>query len=1500
MKKIISILFILFLFAKFVTFGQAIRVFSDDPAVYIEEITSIMTKSKTATSIAAFEKFNVYFRSGAFSEEEQLSIIHLSNLLLKKRARANPHFLNFILVLNSFKEKAMSSDNFRAWYQGSSLVLEDNKYPINNINQFFINTTQLIQNNILFKSSPATWKSTSSDVKFVFDKTLKYIIPKADLICYAQKDSIIIHQTAGILDPLKTSWQGTGGKVTWERSGYGESEVYVLLDQYKIDLKKPGYKADSVLFFHTKYFTEALSGNLEDRVKKINNISNVSFPVFESFEQRFFIKNIYPGIDYEGGFSMAGSTINGVGDSRTNSILKFYKNDTVRLSVSAASFQFKKDRISNSNAAVAFYLENDSIFHSNISFTYNVPKKEVSLFKTDDHMTFAPYFNSYHKIDMNFDLLIWNIDDPLVRITMPRGATIGKARFKSSNYFNKTHFLKMQGMDNIHPLFALKKFAEWYYSDEFEVVELAKWLKMPESKVQHLIVRLSTEGFVFYDPETNIVRIKPQLNDYLDAFGGDIDYDVIDFISNTKSPQNNAILNLNNNELAIFGIPRIFISDSQNVEILPTGNKIVLKKDRDFDFGGRVQAGLLTFYGNDFTFKYDSFRIHLNNIDSLNLAIIGDEVDIYGNRSIKKIRNNIQNITGDLLIDAPENKSGLKSIPQYPVFKSTTNAFVYYDVTEGIDSTLYPRDEFYYQLNPFEISDMTNLQADDLNLGGEYYCGDIFPVLKQNLSVNQDNSLGFVFEPPPEGIPTYGGKATFYDQILLSNKGIEGTGKLEYLTSTSRSENFQFYPDSMIAETAQFNMAKDSIAAKFPIIASYDASLKWYPNDDEFYSYRKEEDFTVFNDQVFYTGNLLLKPNGLVGLGGSMLIDEAEISSRTFDYGNIYFHCDTSDIKFKSESSLDYSLIAKNFITDVNIENQAIFTSQIDTVPLYFPEKNYLSSADMLVWDIYQKSITIINNDKRNDIYKLNSIIHEEDWLIVPAYASTDPLTDTLGFASDTVLLQLEDYRLTATNIESLEIADIQIKPYDKTLTLERNGNLRGFTDALIIANEAHEIEADNIVVTSKNDYYGSGYYVYTDIDNYQQRILFSEIKLNDEGHTIASGTIVEADSFKLSPWFSFEGKVSLNAEKEFLHFSGGTRLNHNCSSIGHNGISFNTEIDPEDVRIPVSDKPASISGNTLYNGVFITNTNTEVYSSFFSKRKNYSDIPIATADGFLIFDKEKSQYTITGVHKLVDYFQPDNMITFDNNYCRVYGEGKIDLGVDYGQIKLTSVGNVSHNIETNDVDLDILLGIDFFFSEDALLSMAHDLNSIPTLKPINLSSNTYKLGLIQLDGGNLQEQKEDELILVVTSQNVPPKLRRTIQFSDLKLKWHEESLSYQSVGKIGIGNIHGTPSNRLVDGLVEIQKKGGGDILDIFLQIDERTWYYFNYTPGRMQAASSNPDFQDILANLGEGKRRIKPHGTETPYVYMVAANRQVVNFRKKYRLMLDDAAAAAAVGTE
>ena len=1483
--------FFILLAETFSVSAQTLKKFSDEPEKYIAELSTLMTKGNSQKNQAALDKFTVLFNSNAYTQEEKSIIIYLSNLMLERRARATPHFYNFIQAISDSKTKGLSEQDVIAWSKGCESLLANKKIPISKANQFFVNTHLLFTENTLYKSGSVTWKINSMNMNIIFDKTLIYKFQKTNLSCYAQKDSIQILGTLGVYNPTKNTWKGQDGKVSWERAGFMASEVYAILESYTIDLTKSGYNADSITFTNNKYFDKPLKGSLSEKVKKISSPEKATYPVFKSYKQRFTIKNIYPGIDYEGGFSLAGATINGTGDNQNNAKLKFYKNDTVRLIVKAKSFQFKANRISNSSASISFFLRNDSIFHPNIAFTYNVAKKEVSLFSTDDPMTTSPYYNSYHNIDMSFSLLVWNIENPEIRLTMARGATLGEARFMSANYFNRTDFIEMQGMDAIHPLYVFKNFTDWYGEVEFPIDILASWLKVPQYKLEHLAVRLSTEGFIFFDTETKIISIKPQLFDYINSFGGKIDYDVIDFISNTKAPQNNASLNLNNNDLTIYGIPRIFISDSQNVEILPSGNKIVLKKNRDFDFGGVVHAGLLTFYGNNFTFQYDSFRVYLNNIDSLNLSVVGNEKDIYGNSSVKKLKNIIQNITGELLIDEPGNKSGLKSIAGYPLFKSTTNAFVYYDITEGLDSTIYPKDEFYYKLNPFEISDMTDLRAEDLKLTGEYYCGDIFPVLKQNLMVQQDNSLGFNFIPPPEGISTYGGKATFFEKITLSNRGLEGSGSLNYLTSTTYSNLFMFFPDSMIVDTARFNIEKDSINNKFPTALAYDLRVKWYPYEDQFFALRKDEDLSIFTNDISYSGDLLLNPSGLIGNGGRLKIREAKIQSNLFNFGDIYFHCDTADISLKEESEMDYSLVADNFIADMNVEKQGIFTSQIDTVPIYFPEKQYISSADQLIWDLDEDVIIMVNTNKRNDIYKLNSIITEDQWETIPAYVSTDPTTDTLGFASDTTILDLDDHTLLATNIKSLEIADIQILPNDRTLTIEKNGHLKGFTDARIIANEAHEIEADTIVVISKNNYYGSGFYVYKDLDNNPQRILFSDVKLNENGHTIASGYIARADSFHLSPWFTFEGVVSLDAEKRFLNFSGGTHVKHNCSSLAPEYISFNSEIDPKDVRIPIPDPTLSIQGKTVYKGIYITNTAPQIYSSFFTKRLNYSDNPIITANGYLVYDKSGGHYTITQAAKLIDPTQAGNLITFDNNYCKEYGEGLLDLGIKMAHLKFITAGNVTHDFESNNVDLDLLLGIDFYFSVDALNEMADQINSVPSLKPIDTRSETYKNGLIALKGNNNQDiPEENKMVLVVTLQNVPPELRHSLMFSELKLKWNEESASYQSSGQIGIGNIFGAAVNRKVDGFIEIQKRGSGDIVDIFLQVDERNWYYFGYAGSRMQVASSNRDFEDIIANLSESKRRLKSRGTDSAYSYMIASDRKVSNFRKRLRLMQED----------
>ena len=87
----------------------------------------------------------------------------------------------------------------------------------------------------------------------------------------------------------------------------------------------------------------------------------------------------------------------------------------------------------------------------------------------------------------------------------------------------------------------------------------------------------------------------------------------------------------------------------------------------------------------------------------------------------------------------------------------------------------------------------------------------------------------------------------------------------------------------------------------------------------------------------------------------------------------------------------------------------------------------------------------------------------------------------------------------------------------------------------------------------------------------------------------------------------------------------------------------------------------------------------------------------------------------------------------------------------------------------------------------------------------------------------------------------------QTMVLTDVHLKWNEETESFQSFGKIGIGNIGEKQVNKLVDGHIEMQRKRSGDVLSIYLEAGKDNWFFFNYKRGLMQAYSSNAEYCKI-----------------------------------------------------
>jgi hypothetical protein len=85
------------------------------------------------------------------------------------------------------------------------------------------------------------------------------------------------------------------------------------------------------------------------------------------------------------------------------------------------------------------------------------------------------------------------------------------------------------------------------------------------------------------------------------------------------------------------------------------------------------------------------------------------------------------------------------------------------------------------------------------------------------------------------------------------------------------------------------------------------------------------------------------------------------------------------------------------------------------------------------------------------------------------------------------------------------------------------------------------------------------------------------------------------------------------------------------------------------------------------------------------------------------------------------------------------------------------------------------------------------------------------------------------------------------------------------------------------VEGFVEIEKARSGDAFSIYLMLNTKQWYFFNYQRGIMQAMSSSNQFNTDLMNIKQDKRVFSDPATGGRYEYIIATRRRMVDFLRK-----------------
>lgn len=1497
-------LYFLWLFVMFAFLVNAqetsLDSLSADSEIFYQQLSSVLmaTPSKTwkKKSENLLKRFYADWSVGRFNKDEKAVIRGLVKKMRMKHLRAYPDLYQYVFSLTLIAESHQPPGSILAWHKFASDLL--NEKSTRNFLRFLKNSNGLFEKQQIYKTkSSFAWYYRNGKFRFHYDSAFTILFDNLNLVCATKRDSTIITNTSGIFYYNTELWNGTKGKLSWQRFGKEQAQaIYVVFDAYSIRLSNNFFSIDSARLYYPRFFKKPILGKLKEKVLLSPPRDNSVYPSFIAYENGIEMGEVYPNLNLNCNMELEGKNLYGVGFDKRKAMVTVKLRDEVYARFLSDKFRLTDKKLESAHTEFTFYLKGDSIYHPDLRLRYKSKSNEMvlysSLFNSLNHI---PFYDSYHKMDIDVPSLYWNMNDDKIyfkKFKKVRGDNI--ATFESSNYFSLKEFYSYQVMDQKNPLYVIDGYLKNYCSDGSRVVEvplLADYMKIPPEQAVAMLVELSNRGFVIYNSKTRSAVVKNKLFYYLFAKSGRADYDVIHFVSKVRNKPN-AIINLNTLDLDIYGVPKVEISDSQSVYIFPYDKTISVKKNRDFSFDGKVQVGLFDFYAHDNMFVYDSFMLNLNYIDTMQFYLVKRDTMQARKYYYRKVDNVITQMNGQIYIDFPKNKSGIHKFPKYPVFVSKDNGYVFYNRKDIQDSTLL-RNRFYYRVDPFVFDSVSSFNTTGLAFKGTLMADGITPSINEPLIVMPDYSLGFVHQTPDSGYSIYGGKGRFYNTFQLDNNGFRGSGRVDYLNATFNSPDLVFYPDSLKGTGYSFVVNGDEEKYDTPDVHGDSLLMVWNIDSNlmKITTPDTVHQLVIYNNTRLY-GSLLLNPDYMHG-NGIFTFDRSEVLSSAMDFHYNTMSADSADFTLYDETGLHKIFISKGYFANINFkEGLGEFNHLYKGSFVELPFNKYISTLDEVKWLMQEDKLEL--SGEQNSFFKQMDSLSDYEVLNQeingPEFISIALHQDSLRFFAKKALYDLNYYTINAEGVRFIKTADAAVFPANKAVKIFKGARMDTLYNAHIIVdtvNKYHKIYDALVTIKSHNDYVAEGYTDYIDRNGLPQQIYLPSVTINQWGKTTAVGRVSPDELFFLSPEYFFRGDIILEADKPYLKFKGGYRLNEECIGLENNWVAFNRFINPKHVQFAVDTTTVTTDSTRARFGLALSLSRRKFYPVVLQSRKSDNDIVAFESYGNLEYNKKENSFLVGNPLRLRgDNDAVGNFVRLDNRRCILSGDGLLDLGTNFTQTRLVSAGSFTHYIIPDSTVFNTALIFDFYFDDDALNMMLDSLRMIPG-DVVNVSRSQFNIAIRELLNKKDAMVLKQALSLYGNMKKMPDQIKGSIIFSDVKLVWNSEIQSYISTGPIGVGFVNGSAINKMLKGFIQIEIGRAGSAIHFYLETDRKTWYFFSYQNGIMQSISSDMNYNDHLANMKDEKRMRNSDSDEDYYEYVISTKRKMVGFLRRMEMI-------------
>ncbi|MFD3002133.1 hypothetical protein ACFS7Z_17315 [Pontibacter toksunensis] len=1305
-------------------------------------------------------------------------------------------------------------------------------------------------------------------------------LEKTDLTFVTPWDSTSISNTQGQLMLVNNLYVGEGGKLEWQVKG---EPATAELRKYNFNISFAGFKAPDVTVAYPAVLASPVDGAFE-WISSKRKTGNYPYPKFNSFTSDAKVKNLGNNVSYKGGFSLVGNAIGSKSMDDSFSEILVSHNGQRKFRSLARNFSFEDSLLLTNRATVAIYQQKDSLVHPAMQLRYSRISQELTLTKDKGAYADAPFIDNFHQMEIMAERLQWKVSQPNVEFSVLNSKTLVPVQLESMEFFSNSRYQRLVGVAPFHPLQVFVGYGLKSKAKEFYASDVAKGTKISEAAIREAAQAMSYQSYLNYDPASGYIELKPKAFHYVGSSRDAKDYDHI-IIKSVVPSGRNATLNLDDNKLTVRGVERImFNNDTASVYILPRGNEVHILQNRDIEFNGQIYASSLAIKGSDFKFNYKEFKIELTNIDTVAL-VTGRRRGRNGKVTDQVLTSNRGGMSGTLYINKPTNKSGEKNFAEYPKFDAASGAkvaFARQDVAGGAyDSTVY------FAMPPFKLDSLSSGQ-NKIGFDGTFNSGGIFPPIKTKMIMMPDETLGFVYQPGAKGLPAYGGKGMVYDTIMMNSAGIQSKGMLKYLNATLQAPKYTYYSNGVKVEGGTSVAIAEGLhnGAEYPVATLKGFNMNWQPQADTMYLQTVNEPMKLYKEEFALIGVAKLTPKGLYGSG---VVDNAvaNITSQELTFKQRNFSGNHAQMLVKSDVEGRPAVKAQDvaFAYDMVGGLVDFASEQKGVASMEFPKAQYKTSMSSARWDMKQQKVALKadENGGKNFFYSLH------------------PAQEGLRFMAASGEYDLKSNNLLAGGVPYIAVGDAHVVPDSGKVAVGADATIQTLRNALVFADSAqkyHRFYKGNIDVLSRIAMKGDAVMDYYNAASDSFQLQFSDFVYGDpesvEGkkekkqkiaYTFASANMEADKPFYIFPRILYRGKVMMRAPMQHMNFDGELKMNFTGNPDDSEWFPYKKDtLDPKNVRIPIIE-PKAADGTPLVTGLHMAASG-QIYNTFVSRKQAPEDLDLFTVDGLLSYNNDRKEFIIGDEKRAYGDAYEGSMLVYNETARAVHFEGKLNLLKPVKKFAIEASGSGNARMDSSKYDLNAFLVFDMEVPEKALTAMAANMRATAAgVAPAmdNTDEMMYKLGEL------IGDKEAKRYLQQSRSRHVPlpgfsKKLIRSLILSDVRLQWSNDHKAWYSVGSIGLASILKEDVNARMDGYIEMREDMNGlPAVNMYLQSDPYTWYYFSFFENGLTMVSSDDKFNKEIESKSKGSR-----GTTSNYGIYAGApiekNEFVQYFRTNY----------------